>query len=495
MKRPALDAAPLLIVRAASLLVPRARRCEWTAEWTSELWHLRHDRGGDPAAGADGAIPISLGAIQDAWWLCRDRLRVRARAALRAGSAARCALVLGALAAAAICACVLMPGARDILAPLPYRDADTLVVISGDGSSGTQAPGIRVADYREWTTDTASLYSQIAFYRPIVGQLHLAHHRTARLSVAVASENLLGMLGIAGASAGQSGPPRLFLARSAWRRQYNGDSGIFGRTAQIDGQSALIAGVIPDSEWRLPGRADAWLLESPHAFAILPPTVRGFVVARIHVDAFPPPRAGWRSMVETRDGVTVDYAIISLSSIAAQPVFSFLCALLLACLALPAVTALALGDYPLSHEPMHRRIVARRWLFLAAKFLLVLTIVLFGSTDLAFGSRSVNLSTGSGIQALTSFLPLLFGFQWILRDQRRRCPVCLRRLSNPARVGQASCNFLSWCGTELICASGHGLLHIPEMPTSWFGTQRWLCLDSSWLCLFADRPAQSPELV
>jgi len=25
-----------------------------------------------------------------------------------------------------------------------------------------------------------------------------------------------------------------------------------------------------------------------------------------------------------------------------------------------------------------------------------------------------------------------------------------------------------------------GLLHIPEMPTSWFRTQRWLYLDPSW---------------
>ena len=35
-------------------------------------------------------------------------------------------------------------------------------------------------------------------------------------------------------------------------------------------------------------------------------------------------------------------------------------------------------------------------------------------------------------------------------------------------------------GIELICTGGHGLLHVPEMLTSWFATQRWLCLDSSW---------------
>ncbi len=46
--------------------------------------------------------------------------------------------------------------------------------------------------------------------------------------------------------------------------------------------------------------------------------------------------------------------------------------------------------------------------------------------------------------------------------------------------------FLAWNGTELICVGGHGLLHVPEMPTSWFSTQRWLYLDPSWEVLFAE---------
>jgi hypothetical protein len=40
-------------------------------------------------------------------------------------------------------------------------------------------------------------------------------------------------------------------------------------------------------------------------------------------------------------------------------------------------------------------------------------------------------------------------------------------------VGQASRIFLGWDGTEFLCRKGHGLLHVPETPTSWYGTQRW----------------------
>jgi hypothetical protein len=32
---------------------------------------------------------------------------------------------------------------------------------------------------------------------------------------------------------------------------------------------------------------------------------------------------------------------------------------------------------------------------------------------------------------------------------------------------------------------GHTLLHVPSLPTSWFGIQRWMFLDPSWKFLFA----------
>jgi hypothetical protein len=32
---------------------------------------------------------------------------------------------------------------------------------------------------------------------------------------------------------------------------------------------------------------------------------------------------------------------------------------------------------------------------------------------------------------------------------------------------------------------GHTLLHVPSLPTSWFSSQRWMFLDSSWEFLFA----------
>jgi hypothetical protein len=96
------------------------------------------------------------------------------------------------------------------------------------------------------------------------------------------------------------------------------------------------------------------------------------------------------------------------------------------------------------------------------------------------------------IQLVSSFSICLFGLRWALRDQRQRCPVCLGKLTHPARVGQPSRNFLAFNGTELICVGGHGLLHVPEIPTSWFSTQRWMYLDPSWEILFPESELVSP---
>ena len=156
------------------------------------------------------------------------------------------------------------------------------------------------------------------------------------------------------------------------------------------------------------------------------------------------------------------------------------------CLLYTSTTPLPLGEYPRHSGRLPRATSARRWIFLSLKFSLVVLLVHFTSLDVAYGVQAVSFTTAQCIQLAISFFGFLFAFRWILQDQRRRCPVCLRLLSNPARVGQASQNFLAWNGTELICAGGHGLLHIPELPTSWFSTQRWLYLDPSWSGLFSD---------
>ncbi len=142
-------------------------------------------------------------------------------------------------------------------------------------------------------------------------------------------------------------------------------------------------------------------------------------------------------------------------------------------------TTFALGEYPATLHSRTRPARLYRWLFLALKIALILPIVFFGTLDLG------PIVASAGVRPHVTLIGYILAFRWVLIDQRRRCPVCLRLLTNPVRIGQPSHTMLDWYGTELICSKGHGLLHVPETRTSSYGTQRWLYLDSSWRGLFS----------
>ena len=151
-----------------------------------------------------------------------------------------------------------------------------------------------------------------------------------------------------------------------------------------------------------------------------------------------------------------------------------LVAAVLSLLILPAVTTFSPGDYS-GHGRAHR------WGFLALKIALLVPIINFGSLDLG-------VLIAPQMQPHGPIVGFIAGFRWALLDQRRRCPVCLRRLACPTRIGTSSHLLLEWYGTELICTRGHGLMHVPEIPASSYSMQRWVELDRSWKSLF-DVPA------
>lgn len=154
--------------------------------------------------------------------------------------------------------------------------------------------------------------------------------------------------------------------------------------------------------------------------------------------------------------------------------------LIFGCSILPAFTSLSLGEVRGNDKGISWGGRLGRWMFLSAKFILILVILYCGSL----------ISTYSDVPATLRLLDLdvtlwgcTFALRWALNDQRHRCPVCLRLLAQPVWVGDRSRYFLEWHCMELVCPRAHGLMYVPERPASWFSTQRWLCLDPSWRCL------------
>ena len=66
---------------------------------------------------------------------------------------------------------------------------------------------------------------------------------------------------------------------------------------------------------------------------------------------------------------------------------------------------------------------------------------------------------------------------WVFDDQRRRCPVCLRRLARPVTMGSWASMFEP-VTTEFLCDDGHGSLSLAE--TEMGEGDRWVALDASW---------------
>ena len=137
-----------------------------------------------------------------------------------------------------------------------------------------------------------------------------------------------------------------------------------------------------------------------------------------------------------------------------------------------------------------RRFRLRSVAFLSAKVRAPLTIVFTAGLEWNRPSDSILLlwrdsASGPGLVWLyvAGTMAVLF---WGLADQRARCRVCLRLLCFPVRVGCPGCLLLDWSGTELLCTEGHGVLHVPDMATSWDAdADRWIALDDSWRELFA----------
>lgn len=494
MKHPSGVAVSMIntaLLSTASLLVPAAQREDWRREWSAELWHVRRSFVSiDETFSWEAQREIasfSLGAFSDALYLRIQPGKASTAHAHIHGSAAQTLLWLSAALALCFVISRLLPGVEAESEASRYQIKPGVLLVREAASSASDA-SISGALYQNWKTTRQRFFDELAFYR-VSRETASAGRTSMPWNVAYATTNLFDLLGLPISYADPADEtdrdlPSVILSHDLWMRSFAGDPHIAGHLLRIGHTQARISGVAPAGAWQLPGSPDAWLMESDSQLAS---RASGYLFAQLSV-------RGQAAM--TGPGIFIsalnqdDIAIDLYGAPIVAPVEGSwgICefALFLALVALPAVTSVSLGDSHVSaHRPSPRQRL-NRILFLGAKFALVAAIGIAASLDLAYSNTIGYSPFAECLQLLWCFTICLFGFRWAVADQRKRCPVCLRRVTNPATVGLASRTFLGWNGTEMICMGGHALLHVPSLPTSWFSGERWLYLDSSWEFLFAD---------
>ena len=464
------------ILRTASFLVPAPQRQEWLREWHGEVGHAR-----ETATPAADLTRICLGSLKDAYCLGRIAPREAAPASPFRGSALQCLLCLIAALAVSYGFSRLLPGVRAEIDPSHYKVRPDLILIQDAASTNDAVATISARDYTTWASRRQRYFDEFAFYRIARDLVSADANETEPWTIAHASPNLFSILGLAVRFASDDNPPGVVLSDTIWRRDFGANRSIAGSEILIAGRSVRVLGVVTEGAWRMPGRVDAWLLEP-----VVPNARSGYMIAHLNplgIDA----TLGQSIAITALNGDEDDVELngVSFGERTQGPWRMYLFTLFVAFLALPAVTSVSLGEYNFSDHKPSRTSTVLRWSFLLAKIALLLPTVYYTSLDIAYCRTTCYSVPAQYAQLASSFSLCLFGLSWALLDQRRRCPVCLRRVTHPARVGLAGRTFLAWNGTELICSGGHTLLHVPALPTSWFSTQRWLYLDTSWKFLFS----------
>jgi putative ABC transport system permease protein len=171
-------------------------------------------------------------------------------------SVAVCSLALGIGANTAIFSVVNAV----LLRPLPFKDSKHLVVLETTGDFGdAMSPG----DLRD-VRNQAPCFSHVAAYA--TATMNLSDESTAeRINAARVSANFCDTLGVkpylgrvfANQDDRPGGEKVVLLGYGLWQRRFGGDQSVVGRSLKLDGNSYVVAGIMP-AAFNFPEKADVW---------------------------------------------------------------------------------------------------------------------------------------------------------------------------------------------------------------------------------------------
>jgi predicted permease len=140
------------------------------------------------------------------------------------------------------------------LRPLPVANADRLVVIGGQMRGEDGGTGLSYLEYQDLRSQTEGFSELIAYNLNLVGLSFNNNPETAVVSFV--SENYFSGLGLKpaagrllyGAEVEKRGTePEVVLSYAYWKKRFNLDPSIVGRQIKVNGRSATIVGVAPET--------------------------------------------------------------------------------------------------------------------------------------------------------------------------------------------------------------------------------------------------------
>jgi len=265
----------LRLIVLIGVIVPRRLRADWRQEWEAELryreellvewdkldWRTRL-----------ALLWHSLGAFMDALWLQPRRLEDEMFQDLRFGL--RMLLKNPGFTLVAILTLALGVGANTaifsvvnalMLRPLPYPDSERIVwveEVSKRTNTSQPAWGAHFLDWQEHSQTLEGIAAQDGGARTLTGA-----GEPERVDVGQVSASFLSLLGVQPLPGGRNftaaedkpgGERVAILSHGLWRRRYNGDQDIVGRSVTLNDANFTVIGVLPAS-FRYFQNFDVWV--------------------------------------------------------------------------------------------------------------------------------------------------------------------------------------------------------------------------------------------
>jgi putative ABC transport system permease protein len=162
-----------------------------------------------------------------------------------------------------------------ILRPLPYPDADKLVMLwSTTPKDGNQEQPFSFADFNDVRAQAKS-FSHIAAASPLWNFTLTGGGEPEPIQGLFVSQNLFDMLGARPAIGRgflsdddrQGANPVVIISHALWQRRFGGDRNVLGRSLNVSGVNATIVGVMPEDFYFLESSAELWAPLAQNQFA------------------------------------------------------------------------------------------------------------------------------------------------------------------------------------------------------------------------------------